>query len=80
MNRFDASNPDRSEVQCAVCESPIRPGGWFARTKHGERTVAFCSPHCAEVFQAAPQSYMRRIDTLERARSPGGMLMVEPAS
>ena len=31
MSQFDASDLDCTDVQCAVCESVIKGGKWFAR-------------------------------------------------
>lgn len=70
MNQFDASDPDCGYVQCAVCANVIRGGRWFARIQHGDRMVALCCPLCTEVFQLRPQTYVRRIETLENALLP----------
>ena len=66
---FDASDTDCAFVQCAVCEKEITSGTWFARIKHGEWMVALCCPLCTETFEAKPQAYVRRIETLEFMRS-----------
>jgi len=68
MNNFDASDMDVNYVQCAVCEKAITGGKWFARIKHGERLVALCCPLCTETFEYNPHAYIRRIETLDRAR------------
>jgi hypothetical protein len=64
MSPYDASNMDCEFVQCAVCEKTITGGKWFARIHHGEWMVALCCPLCTEVFEAKPQVYIRRIETL----------------
>lgn len=66
---FDASNPDCDFVQCAVCEKAITGGRWFARIKHGDLTMALCCPLCTETFEAKPNAYVRRIETLALMRS-----------
>jgi hypothetical protein len=71
MSQFDASDMNVAFVQCAVCENGISAGKWFARIKHGERTVALCCPLCTEVFERNPQPYLRRIETLSNARMAG---------
>lgn len=69
---FDASNMDCEFVQCAVCEKEIRGGKWSARIRHGGRMVALCCPLCTEAFEANPQPYLRRIETLELLGSSSG--------
>lgn len=73
MHQFDASDPEISFVECAVCEKAITGGKWFARIKHGEWMVALCCPLCTETFEANPHGYVRRIETLAfmRSRSEG---------
>lgn len=64
MTNYDASNLDCEYVQCAVCEKAIKGGNWFARIRHGHWMVALCCPLCADTFDKAPHSYIRRIETL----------------
>ena len=66
--KFDASNLDCEFVQCAVCEKAIIGGKWFARIKEGNWMVALCCPLCTETFEAKPQAYLRRIETLAMMR------------
>ncbi len=70
MFQFDASDPECSYVQCAVCDKLINGGKWYARIKHDEWMVALCCPLCTEVFQSKPHAYIRRIETLGQMRSP----------
>jgi hypothetical protein len=72
MSNYNASDIDCDYVQCAVCEKDIKGGKWFARIKHGEWMVALCCPLCTEAFEATPQAYVRRIETLEFMRSHNG--------
>ena len=68
MSLFDARNADVATVKCAVCEDFIKGGHWSSRVKHRGWTVALCCKHCEEKFQADPDAYVRRIETLERIR------------
>ena len=68
MHQFDASDPDVSFVECAVCEKAITGGRWFARIKHGDWMVALCCPLCTETFERSPGGYVRRIETLDFMR------------
>ena len=72
MSQFDASNMDSEFVQCAVCEKAITGGKWFARIRRGEWMVALCCPLCTETFEANPNPYIRRIQTLELMQSKRG--------
>ena len=64
MFQFNADDGEIAYVNCGVCEKAIIGGKWFARIKHGDVMVALCCPLCAEAFEAAPSSYVRRIQTL----------------
>jgi len=77
MNQYDASNMDCEFVQCAVCEKVITGGKWFARIKQGEWMVALCCPLCTEAFEAKPQAYIRRIETLAQLHSAEGIFKQE---
>lgn len=69
---LDATNMDTESVQCVVCEKEITGGKWAARIKHGERTVALCCPLCLETFEANPDTYVRRVETIELLHSKHG--------
>ena len=69
---FDATNMDAESVQCAVCEKEISGGKWTARIKHGEWMVALCCPLCLETFEANPDIYVRRMETVQLLQSGKG--------
>ena len=69
---FDAANMDAESVQCVVCEKEITGGKWTARIKHANRMVALCCPLCLETFEANPDVYVRRFETLELLHSATG--------
>lgn len=70
MSNFDPGNLNVEDVRCVVCEKMITGGNWFARVKHGERTVVLCCSQCAEKFHATPQAYIQPLTTLAMFRSP----------
>jgi hypothetical protein len=65
---YDARDGGAALVRCAVCDRPIAGGNWFRRLSEGDRTVALCSAACTNTFEADPQLYIRRIQTLEHIR------------
>ena len=69
---FDATNMDAEFVQCVVCEKEITGGKWSARIKNGNRMVALCCPLCLETFEANPDIYVRRLETVELLQSTTG--------
>ena len=75
---FDASDPDCSYVQCAVCEKAITGGNWFARIKHDQWMVALCCPLCTETFEQNPTPYVARIETLEMMHSGHSIFKEDP--
>src|SRR6185312_4074440 len=50
MKNFDASDDGILPLHCFTCERAIPHGVWFARILLGDRRIAFCRPHCVEVF------------------------------
>ena len=78
MSNFDASNLNAEYVQCAVCEKAITGGQWYARIRHGSWMIALCCPLCTETFEAKPQAYIRRIETLAELRSTDSIFKQTP--
>ena len=60
---FDASPSDRV-LRCHTCDKIIPDGSWFARIKAGDERIAFCRPHCLEVYLGSPEN----AHPLEQAR------------
>ena len=69
---FDATNMDGESAQCVVCEKEITGEKWTARIKYGEWMVALCCPLCLETFEANPDTYIRRLETVELLHSRTG--------
>jgi len=40
-----------------VCGMSVEPGKAAAKQEYAEQTLYFCSAHCHEKFQAAPEQY-----------------------
>lgn len=48
---------DKQQVKDPVCGMQIDPNSAFAKVEHGGRTYHFCSQHCLQKFDAAPEQY-----------------------
>ena len=50
---------DARSVKDPVCGMIVDPHTAKHRREHGGRTYYFCSAHCAEKFEAAPEEYLK---------------------
>ncbi len=72
MSDCGASDLEVRGVPCAVCGKALTGAEGFVRFRPGERIVTLCCSSCAEAFESSPYAYLRRMETEERSRPPGG--------
>lgn len=57
MTHDHGQHNSEQQVKDPVCGMQIDAGSAASKVERGGRTYYFCSPHCREKFDAAPEQY-----------------------